>query len=226
MASNKAATRRRYIQEFKAQVITECDARSASVAKVVMSHGIDTNIVHGWRKLAREGGAVTTASPREFVPIALKPPHVPPAVERCIEVELCRGAVTMKVTWPVSATADFATWTREDCGGPRRCRVACSHATGHGRRHGVGPSASRQSLRCRPGPYLTYLFANWRANRMKVLVHDGIGVWLPARRLNQDRFVWPLETDAGGAATPTLKRAYRPAHELSTSAARTSASRL
>ncbi|WP_204734837.1 IS66 family insertion sequence element accessory protein TnpB, partial [Hydrogenophaga laconesensis] len=29
-----------------------------------------------------------------------------------------------------------------------------------------------------------YLFANRRANRMKVLVHDGIGVWLAARRLN------------------------------------------
>ncbi len=27
---------------------------------------------------------------------------------------------------------------------------------------------------------------------MKVLVHDGIGVWLAARRLNQGRFVWPL----------------------------------
>ena len=28
--------------------------------------------------------------------------------------------------------------------------------------------------------------------RMKVLVHDGIGIWLAARRLNQGRFVWPL----------------------------------
>lgn len=36
-----------------------------------------------------------------------------------------------------------------------------------------------------------YLFANRRANRMKVLVHDGLGVWLAARRLNQGRFVWP-----------------------------------
>ena len=26
---------------------------------------------------------------------------------------------------------------------------------------------------------------------MKVLVHDGIGVSLPARRLNQGKFVWP-----------------------------------
>jgi len=41
-------------------------------------------------------------------------------------------------------------------------------------------------------PHHAYLFANRRANRMKVLVHDGIGIWLAARRLNQGRFVWPL----------------------------------
>jgi transposase len=31
-------------------------------------------------------------------------------------------------------------------------------------------------------PHHAYLFANRRANRMKVLVHDGIGIWLAARR--------------------------------------------
>ena len=43
-------------------------------------------------------------------------------------------------------------------------------------------------------PHHAYVFANRRANRMKVLVHDGIGVWLAARRLNQGRFVWPKDT--------------------------------
>lgn len=40
-------------------------------------------------------------------------------------------------------------------------------------------------------PHHAYLFAIRRANRLKVLVHDGLGVWLAARRLNQGRFVWP-----------------------------------
>lgn len=44
-------------------------------------------------------------------------------------------------------------------------------------------------------PNHAYLFANRRANRMEVLVHDGTGVWLAARRLNAGKFVWP--TDAG-----------------------------
>jgi transposase len=39
-------------------------------------------------------------------------------------------------------------------------------------------------------PHHAYCFANRRANRMKVLVHDGIGIWLAARRLHSGRFVW------------------------------------
>ena len=42
-------------------------------------------------------------------------------------------------------------------------------------------------------PHTAYLFANTRANRMKVLVYDGIGVWLAARRLKQVKFVWPRD---------------------------------
>ena len=42
-------------------------------------------------------------------------------------------------------------------------------------------------------PHHAYLFANKRANRMKVLVHDGIGVWLAARRLNVGKFAWGNE---------------------------------
>ena len=38
-----------------------------------------------------------------------------------------------------------------------------------------------------------YLFANARGTRIKLLVHDGFGVWCAARRLNQGRFVWPRQ---------------------------------
>ena len=41
-------------------------------------------------------------------------------------------------------------------------------------------------------------------HRMKVLVHDGIGVWLAARRLNQGRFVWPK--DAAVSVSLTRKQ--------------------
>ena len=45
-------------------------------------------------------------------------------------------------------------------------------------------------------PHTAYLFANKRANRMKVLVHDGIGLWLAARRLHQGKFIWPSQNIA------------------------------
>jgi transposase len=53
-------------------------------------------------------------------------------------------------------------------------------------------------------PHTAYLFANKRANRMKVLVHDGIGIWLAARRLHQGKFIWPA---AGAEKQASLSRA-------------------
>ena len=114
MASDKVVRRRRYGDELKAQVLSECDAPGASVAKVAMAHGINANVVHRWRQLAREGAQATVAKPSEFVPVAIAAPTpLPPQGCHGIEVELRRGAVTRKVIWPSSAAADFAAWTRE-----------------------------------------------------------------------------------------------------------------
>ena len=44
------ARRRRYGEELKRQILAECQAEGASIAKVAMSHGINANIVHSWRK--------------------------------------------------------------------------------------------------------------------------------------------------------------------------------
>lgn len=50
-------------------------------------------------------------------------------------------------------------------------------------------------------PHHAWLFANRRGNRLKVLVHDGHGIWLAQRRLHQGRFHWQ-----GGEATLALSR--------------------
>ncbi len=49
-----------------------------------------------------------------------------------------------------------------------------------------------------------YLFANARASRIKLLVHDGFGVWCATRRLHSGRFVWPQQV-APAAAAVTLQ---------------------
>jgi hypothetical protein len=51
-------------------------------------------------------------------------------------------------------------------------------------------------------PHHAYLFANRRGTRMKVLIHDGQGIWLACRRLNQGRFRW-----AEGNGSLTLSQA-------------------
>ncbi len=38
-----------------------------------------------------------------------------------------------------------------------------------------------------------YVFANRRADRLKVLVYDGAGMWLCTRRLQAGSFAWPRE---------------------------------
>lgn len=49
-----------------------------------------------------------------------------------------------------------------------------------------------------------YLFANARGTRVKLVLHDGFGVWCATRRLNQGRFVWPSAT---AGAVPALTSA-------------------
>jgi transposase len=51
-----------------------------------------------------------------------------------------------------------------------------------------------------------YLFANARATRIKVLVHDGFGVWCASRRLNAGGFEWPRNA-VDGAAQVALTQA-------------------
>jgi hypothetical protein len=51
-------------------------------------------------------------------------------------------------------------------------------------------------------PHHAYLFANRRVDRMKVLVHDGIGMWLSARGLHQGKFHAALQDDDAEGAYP------------------------
>lgn len=46
-----------------------------------------------------------------------------------------------------------------------------------------------------------YLFANRGANRMKVVVHDGFGVWLCARRLHKGSFTWGKGAESSASMT-------------------------
>ena len=112
MTSDKSRTRRRYDAQFKAQVLAECEAPGASVAKVAMSHGINDNVVHRWRQLAREGGAMAVAATPTFVPVTL-PATAEPVPAADVRIELRRGATAVLIAWPGRALGELAAFTRE-----------------------------------------------------------------------------------------------------------------
>jgi len=85
-------------------------------------------MVHGWRKLARGSDVAVTrpapspavvpakhaASLPQFVPVKLTHTTPTPAPAPAdIQIELRRGAMAVKITWPVAVAADCAAWMRE-----------------------------------------------------------------------------------------------------------------
>jgi transposase len=108
--------------ELKAKVLAECEQPGASVAQVALAHGVNANLVHGWRKLERErrlaasqvldAVKVASAAPTQaasFVPVTVEET----VSEATIELEIRRGPLTMKLTCPMTAAAQCAAWARE-----------------------------------------------------------------------------------------------------------------
>jgi transposase len=109
MKDSKKIMRRRHSAELKAQVLRECAQPGASVASVALSHGINANVVHKWRRVAHPGAAPLPVA--SFVPVAL--PAAVAAASHDIRMELRRGATVMTITWPAAAAVDCAGWMRE-----------------------------------------------------------------------------------------------------------------
>lgn len=111
LEDSKQSTRRRHGAALKAQVLAECAQPDASVASIAMAHGLNANLVHKWRRLAGKSQAPTPSSAFEFVALPLAAQA--PAAAGDIAIELRRGAVTLKVTWPMAGAASCAAWVRE-----------------------------------------------------------------------------------------------------------------
>jgi transposase len=56
----------------------------------------------------------------------------------------------------------------------------------------------RDRLQCEPLSGHVFLFCNGRHNRLKLLVFDGSGLWVCAKRLEKGCFRWPQSGDADG----------------------------
>jgi transposase-like protein len=85
-AKPHAPARRRHLPEFKARVINECAQPGASVAAVALSHGLHANLVHSWRRQARqadfgfEPASTAAAAPQPLTPSSGGAPVAPSTV--------------------------------------------------------------------------------------------------------------------------------------------------
>ena len=108
MTEAKNKIRRRHSAELKQQILAECAQPGASAASVALSHGINANVVHKWR---RQTCGVPSVQAPAFIPVSLPPPACAPAPD--IRIELHRGPTSVSVTWPVAAADQCAVWMRE-----------------------------------------------------------------------------------------------------------------
>jgi transposase len=106
---------RQHPAALRQQVLMECAQPGASVARVALSHGLNTNMVHGWRQQERTASdpqrTSTTPSAPQFIALPL-PPSANAALPD-IRIELRRGATTVSVTWPAQAAGECGVWLRE-----------------------------------------------------------------------------------------------------------------
>ena len=114
--------RRTYTREFKAELVAACQAPGASIAALAGAHAMNANVLHRWLKehartgchgqlldsaSARRSSVALRSQAPAFIPVQL--PASQPA-EQPIKVEIRKGALTINITWPGSASTDFASW--------------------------------------------------------------------------------------------------------------------
>jgi len=88
------------------------------VAKVALAHTINANFVHRWRQLSREGAGITPVKPPSFIAVPLAAPAgqrtaAPAVATTDIRIELQRGLLALRMTWPLRAAPELAAWIRE-----------------------------------------------------------------------------------------------------------------
>jgi transposase len=113
MAEAKTRRKRTHSRALKAEVLAACAEPGASVAAIALAHGLNTNLVHKWRRQATRSVAAVVRKTPAALPTAPKPEFVAlplPAAVGEIRIEIRRGASSVAVQWPVSAAAECASW--------------------------------------------------------------------------------------------------------------------
>lgn len=90
--------RRRWSVGEKLRIVEECATDGASVAEVARRHDVHANLVHLWRRQAREG-VLSDRAGGQFASVTVAMPRISPAAEpatdsgSAIEVRLRNGRI-------------------------------------------------------------------------------------------------------------------------------------
>ena len=104
-----------YCPEFRAKVIEAASQPGLSMAAIALANGMNANLLRRWISMSRGRemmmGAVTGTAPavQGFVPISM--PTL--GSDRDVRIELRRGAMSIKVSWPVNAAGACPVSVRE-----------------------------------------------------------------------------------------------------------------
>ena len=121
--SSPSRTHRTYSAQFKAELVVACGQPGVSIAALAGQHGMNANVLHRWLKEhalsgchgqsgsgnAKPSSAALQQHTPAFIAVQLPAPGPEPA-SQAIKVEIRKGALTMTITWPGSASLEFASW--------------------------------------------------------------------------------------------------------------------
>ena len=175
--------RRLHSDEFKANAVASCMRPGMSMAAVAMANGVNANLLRRWVRAAEmhPGAGRTDALPDVLTAPARRVAEAPAAfIPMQLPAKTAAADIRIDAMWLAVEPVDMRA-------GADRLIARVVQVFGAAQAHHG------------------YLFANARGTRMKLVVHDGFGVWCATRRLNQGRFVWP--TNGIPLQPPTLTRA-------------------
>ena len=177
--------RRRHSVEFKAHVVQACRHPGVSIASVAQAHGLNANLLRRWL-IQRNAVAPSLVALQPALRVD-KGSTAPRSDHGVGELAHARGRGVCGLAARVLAVIRIdALWMGVE---PVDMRAGADTLLARV----VQVFGAAQA-------HHGYLFANARSTRIKLLVHDGFGVWCAARRLNSGRFVWPRQVPPEGVA--------------------------
>jgi transposase len=102
-----ANKRRHHSKAFKARILAACEQPGATVAGVALANGLNANLVHKWRRLARASSS-NPAAPADFIPVPMATlgNNPPDCAHVVLEVD------HIKIQWPLAHIDRAIAWLR------------------------------------------------------------------------------------------------------------------